>query len=82
MIMNNNNKNKNMVSDYSSYEDSKTKNPANLRLTDWLELESLRCYSEGNVVLSADEKFLDWMSTFLKLNVIGLVAVYYIIVFT
>jgi hypothetical protein len=35
--MNNNNKNKNIVSDYSSHEDSKNKNPAYLRLNEWIE---------------------------------------------
>ena len=59
----NNNQNKNMVSDYPSYEDSKNKNPAYLRLNDWLELESLR--SESDVL--SDEKHLDWMITLLKL---------------
>lgn len=72
----NNNQNKNMVSDFS-YEDSKNKNPAYLRLNDWLELESLR---SGSYVDLSDEKHLDWMITLLKLY--AFIVVVCIIVFT
>jgi|LakMenE01Jun11ns_1017448.scaffolds.fasta_scaffold7087094_1 hypothetical protein len=78
--MNNNNKNKNIVSDYSSHEDSKNKNPAYLRLNEWIEFESLRCYSESDVVLSGEEKYLNWMITLLKLY--AFIVVVCIIVFT
>ena len=74
--MNNNQNKNNMVSDFS-HEDSKNKNPAYLRLNDWLELESLR--SESDVDLS-DEKHLDWMITLLKLY--AFIVVVCIIVFT
>ena len=60
--MNNNQNKNNMVSDFS-HEDSKNKNPAYLRLNDWLELESLR---SGSDVDLSDEKHLDWMITLLK----------------
>ena len=69
-----------MVSDYPSHEDSKNKNPAYLRLDECLELESLRCYSESDVVLSAEEKYLDWMITLLKLY--AFIVVVFIFVFT
>ena len=58
----------------------KNKNPAYLRLNDLLELESLRCYSESDVVLSAEEKYLEWMITLLKLY--AFIVVVCIIVFT
>jgi hypothetical protein len=59
---------------------NKNKNPAYLRLNEWLELESLRCYSESDVVLSGEEKYLDWMITLLKLY--AFIVVVCIIVFT
>ena len=74
--MNNNQNKNNMVSDFS-HEDSKNKNPAYLRLNDWLELKSIR--SESDVDLS-DEKHLDWMITLLKLY--AFIVVVCIIVFT
>jgi hypothetical protein len=74
-IMNNNNQNKNMVSDFS-HEDSKNKNPSYLRLNDWLELESFRSESDD----LSDEKHLDWMITLLKLY--AFIVVVCIIVFT
>ena len=70
----NNNKNKNNMdydsnvdydSDYSSYEDSKKKNPSDLHSNDLFESESfLGCYADSDFesnVLSAEEKYLNWI---------------------